>query len=481
MSDWKNRLDQLAGEIGAERIKVDAGVTAAHAVDNRVPAAVVFPGNADQVSAAVRFAYQENLAVVPWGSGSKMAMGNPPERLDLVICTSRMNRMIDVDTANLTMTVEAGVKFRDIQARLATEEDRCYLPLDDLVTEADEVVCSERSHSGSFLPLDPPFAGRATIGGITAANASGPRRLLYRLPRDSILGVRMVAANGDVLGSGGKTVKNVSGYDIPKLAVGSLGTLGILCEMTFRLLPLPERMETLLFSFDAFPGAGVFADAVLASRLLPAAVEVMSGSAYGSLKGEGVPDLGAGAYVTAVALEGFEQAVNRMTSEILAMGGAGGARFHAGVSEQGHRSFWLGVSELGVSLGGGGRRVIGAKLNYPISQWKKVVDSIEGVCSRSGLEYAFQARAGNGICLLHLVTEAGEPAQAAAAVDALEALLARCREVDGNVVIQAAPTDMKPRLKMWGEPGPHFVVMKRVKAHLDPTRILSPGRFVGGL
>lgn len=479
MSDWKSKLGELAARVGEDRIKVDPHVLAAHSVDNRVPGAVVFPGNTEQISAVVRFADRENLAVVPWGSGSKMAVGNPPERLDLVVSTVRMNHMIDVDTANLTMTVEAGVRFRDIQARLATQEDRCYLPLEDLATKSDEVICSDRSHSGSFLALDPPFAGRATIGGTIAANAGGPRQLLYRLPRDSILGVRMVAPNGAILGSGGKTVKNVSGYDISKLVVGSLGTLGILCEMTFRLLPLPERMETLLFSFDAFSGVSAFAEAIHATRMLPAAVEVLSRGAYRRLKGEGIPDLDEGGYVAAVALEGFHQEVDRMESDILALDRS--ARARSIISEHGHRSFWLAVSDLGASLEDEGKAVIHAKLNYPISQWKRVVDLLEGVCSRSGLEYAFQARSGNGICLLYLTIEPGDPAGAAAAGDALEALLARCREIEGNLVIQSAPTGMKPLLKVWGEPGTHFVVMKRIKDQLDPKRIMSPGRFVGGL
>jgi FAD/FMN-containing dehydrogenase len=172
--------------------------------------------------------------------------------------------MLDVDTANLTITVEAGVKFRDIQARLATEEDRCYLPLDDLKTEAGEFICSDRSHSGSFLPIDPPFSEKATIGGIVAANSSGPRRLLYGLPRDLVLGIRFVTPTGDIVGAGGKTVKNVSGFDISKLMIGSLGSLGIICEITLRLLPLPENMETLVFTFDSFSDAGGFATALLA-------------------------------------------------------------------------------------------------------------------------------------------------------------------------------------------------------------------------
>ena len=223
MAELKQILEELAGIAGQDRLKTDPTVTAQYAVDSLVPKAVVYPKDTRMVAALVQCACRGNLAIVPWGSGTKMAMGNPPKRLDLVVCMARMNHMLDVDTANLTITVEAGVKFRDVQARLATEEDRCYLPLEDLKTEAGEFVCSDRSHSGCFLPIDPPYSEKATIGGIVAANTTGPRRLLYGLPRDLVLGVRFVTPKGDIIGAGGKTVKNVSGYDVSKLMIGSWG------------------------------------------------------------------------------------------------------------------------------------------------------------------------------------------------------------------------------------------------------------------
>ena len=303
MTDFKDSTEKLKSIVGPEFVRIEGEETEKYAVDRIVPRGVVFPGNTDEVSQIITLANQGNLAVVPWGSGTKISMGNPPARLDLVVCTSRMNHMIDVDTSNLTITVESGVKFRDIQARLATQEDRCYLPLDDLATEADEVICSDRSHSGCFLPIDPSHAGNATIGGIIAANSSGSRRLLYRNIRDSILGIRMTAPTGEVLGSGGKTVKNVSGYDVSKLAVGSMGSLGIICEITMKLLPLPERMETVLVSFQSFAEASGFVEEILNTSLLPAGIDVLNRKAYSHLDMDGLPDQGSAACVVAVALE----------------------------------------------------------------------------------------------------------------------------------------------------------------------------------
>jgi len=152
-----------------------------------------------------------------------------------------------------------------------------------------------------LLPADPPPA--ATIGGIVAANTTGARRLLYRLPRDSVLGVRFVTPSGEICGSGGKTVKNVSGYDVSKLAVGSMGSLGILREMTFKLLPLPETMETLLIAFESCSDASTLVEQISETSLLPASLDVLNQKAYGHVNDDAY-QFDPGAYGAAVALEG---------------------------------------------------------------------------------------------------------------------------------------------------------------------------------
>ena len=481
MADFKKLVGELAGIVGQEFIKTGPDVIRDYAVDKMVPEAVIFPGNTEEVSGVVKLANRENMAIIPCGNRTKMAMGNLPARLDVVVCTSRMNHMIDVDTSNLTITVESGVKFRDIQARLATQEDRCYLPLDGLVTEADEVICSDRSHSGCFLPIDPCYADSATIGGIIAANSSGSRRLLYRNIRDSILGVRMVAPTGEIIGSGGKTVKNVSGYDVSKLAVGSMGSLGMICEMTLKLLPLPEKMETLLISFGSFSKVSSFIEEVFESHLLPAGVDVMNQEAYSHLNMDGIPDLDSNGYVAAIAIEGFEQAVDRMRTEIMGMAKTNGARSDAHLQEERHLLFWLAVSNLDAALADRGADLVKTKLNYPISEWRGIAESVEKTFSHADLDYTLQIHAGNGICLPRLLILPNDVEAMDRGIYAINSLLARCREVGGNLVVEGAPAEVKDRLKIWGETGSDFVVMKRIKEQIDPSGIMSPGLFVGGL
>ena len=480
MVELKKALEELIGIAGPDRLKADPSVTAQYSVDGVIPKAVVFPKNTRMVAALVQCACRGNLAIVPWGSGTKMAMGNPPKRLDLVVCMARMNHMLDVDTANLTITVEAGVKFRDVQARLATEEDRCYLPLEDLKTDAGEFVCSDRSHSGCFLPMDPPFSERATMGGVVATNTTGPRRLLYGLPRDLVLGVRFVTPKGDIIGAGGKTVKNVSGYDVSKLMIGSMGSLGILCEMTMRLLPLPEKMETLLFSFDVFPDAGAFAAAILGTKLLPAAVEVANKAAIENMDLRGSMDFSPGSHVVMVALEAFDEAVARMHKELLAMAQHFKAKGHSLVQEDKHRLFWLTVGELQGSAHQRFPRLVALQLNYPLSAWKALFEFADKTLSQARLDHTMLCHAGNSVTLINLLSGT-KGTDDKALIEAVQALLAECRKAGGNLVVQRAPADLKKALPVWGEPGSDLPLMKRIRVELDPFGVMNPGRFAVGL
>jgi FAD/FMN-containing dehydrogenase len=481
VADWNKTLEDLAGITGKDRIKTGPADTAPYSVDGIAPRAVVFPKDTKMVAAVVKYASRGNLTMVPWGSGTKMAMGHTPKAVDLVVCMARMNHMLDVDTANLTITVEAGVKFRDIQARLATEEDRCYLPLDDLTTEAGEFICSDRSHSGCFLPLDPPFGERATIGGIVAANSSGPKRLLYGLPRDLVLGVRFVTPTGDIVGAGGKTVKNVSGYDISKLMIGSMGSLGILCEMTLRLLPLPESMETLVFTFDSFSDAGGFASAVLATKLLPAALEVANRTTLETMDFRGDLKLSPGAYGVILALEAFQEATARMRKELPVMAQHFKARGTLSIGEDKHGLFWLSMGELQSAVARRHPGLVALQLNYPLSQWKAIFEFAEKTLAKQGMQYTLLCHAGCGLTLANLFAEPGGRDGKGAVADAVRSLLAECRKAGGNLVVLNAPVDRKGSLPIWGEPGSDLPLMKTIRAELDPSGLMNPGRFAVGL
>lgn len=477
MAEFNEIIGSLGECVGPGHVKTDEDTLAAYGVDGVAPKAVVFPNNTQQVSGVVKIARGEGWAVLPWGAGTKINTGNPPPAMDLVVCLKRMNHMKDVDVANLTLTVEAGVRFRDIQARLATQEDRCYLPLEDLEKEADDIVCSDRSHSGCFFPLDPPFGEKATIGGVMATNSSGPKALYYNMPRDLILGTKLVDPNGNVVGTGGKTVKNVSGYDISKLMIGSYGSLGIICELTLRLLPLPEEMSTGVFFFKELAGAAALADEILETGMLPAAVEVMDMASYRSVGVDGAPETESG-WVVAVAMEHFGPAVERMKKDCLETAlrlGADKTEFLD--SDEAHSLFWMKVGDL-IPVGAhSDGKYVSLRLNYPISTWREMVGFTVETLEKTGAPFKVIAHSGNGVCLATVDISGGE----GFVEGVVGSILAKCREQDGNLIVLYAPTRLKGVLPIWGGAGSDFLVAQRLKKRLDPAGAMCPGRFVGGL
>ena len=461
---------------GADGVVTEPESLSRYAVDEVQPWVAVFPGSVEEVSKVVRLAGKENLAMVPRGFGTKMAKGNPPSRLDMVLCTERLNRVVDMDTANLTVTAQAGVPFKELQAALRGEENRCYLPLEDPVTVSEEEICSDRENMGCFIPLLPPFSSASSLGGIIAANSSGPTRLLYGLPRDMVLGVRFVAPNGDIIGMGGKTVKNVSGYDVSKLMIGSHGSLGVLCEMTFRLLPLPEKENTVLLFFKGLSEASELTNRIFDSPLLPAAVEIMNHGAFPFLPAEGMRK---GGFAVAVAMEGIEETVDRMANEVTAMGSELGAAENRGFQGENHYGFWNTYSNLQAVLGERNPDFLSVRLNYPISRYAEVLDCSASAASNHALDSVLLSHAGSGVTFVHIMvsqSNATEPV-----ISFLEQLKERCESLGGHMVLDRATPFWKKQWPAWGNVRGDFALMKRIKEQMDPLGLFSPGRFVGDI
>src|SRR5271154_3488337 len=207
--------------------------TAADAVAGVQPRLVLEPANVQQLAAALRVANEAGLAVIPRGVGTKLGWGNPPNRADVILSTARLNKIIEYPWADLTVSVEAGCTMATLQTALARH--------------------------GQRLALDPLWPERATIGGVLSTNDSGSLRLRFGSLRDLIIGVTIALPDGTLASSGGKVVKNVAGYDLPKLATGALGTLGVITRANFRLHPLPRNIRSFTLAVQ---------DAAEASRVI---------------------------------------------------------------------------------------------------------------------------------------------------------------------------------------------------------------------
>jgi len=424
----------------------EPGLLREYLVDGIQPRAVAFPRRREDVAGLLGRADTEGRKVAPSGSGTKLSLGAPPQRVDLLLKLELMNRVVDHDYQNMTVTVEAGARLAAVQA-----------------------VLRERSQ---FLPLDPPFAGRATIGGILATNSSGPRRLLYGSPRDFVLGIRAALPNGTIIKAGGKTVKNVAGFDLCKLHIGSLGTLGVMVEATFRVLPLPETRSTQLLLFRDLEAPCAFVGKLLGTFLSPSAVELLNPEAVARCR----PFTGSakkGLWGLAVAAEGFAEAVARQGRDIAAMADAAEAAIPIQGKEQ--DAFWRLVTDY-LSEEGAGKplHVVRGRISVPLSQVAGAVAEVHRMFEESGVPGYIVAHAASGI--VHFTCpDTKFPAEK------ILALRKRANEFGGWLTLEAAPHAVKRRVPVWDAPAGGLEIMKRIRASFDPKRTLNPGRVLDGI
>lgn len=428
-------VDDVAGrlerELGTSWVSVDEPVLAVHAVDGVRPRVVCRPADADQVATVLRLCTEVGAAVTPWGGGTAVALGNVPQRVDIVLRTDRLAALGEHDDANLTATVQAGMPLGALNEHLAARRQ--------------------------FLALDPPRPNTATIGGIVAANTNGPRRMSYGGVRDLVIGMRMILAGGEQIKAGGKVVKNVAGYDMCKLFTGSLGTLGIITEVTFKMAPQPEAAATVL-ARGARGQALRVVDDLFASVLQPTAITVSN-----VLDG-----LAAGACALAVAAEGFTEAVDRHLRDTQTLASDAGMSVEVlrGVD---HGALWARLRDF-PGDGPHPRSADGViRLTVPLGAVAAALRAVD----EAGGGVHWVAHAASGAIFVRCLAEATP--------DAFERLTDVARTEHGHAVLMAAPPDVKRGRDVWGSPPPALSLMREIKRQFDPHNLLNPGRFVAFL
>jgi glycolate oxidase FAD binding subunit len=430
-------LDTLRATVGAPNVLTGVALSP-FVVEGRTPEAAVFPGSVEEVAAVVRQAAAAGAAILPWGGGTAMAVGEPPPRAGIVLGLRRLGRVIEHEPGDLTVTVEAGLSLERLQETLRAR--------------------------GQWLSLDPPDADRATLGGLIAANAAGPRRHLYGTVRDLLIGVTVVTADGAIVHGGGKVVKNVAGYDLPKLFIGSRGTLGIVVEATFKLRPLPEDERLLAVRFDRLEDCGGAARALLAGELIPNAVEILDAATAATL------GLGADAALV-VGFDGLREQVDWQAAALAALVGPLGGRDVAPLPP----AAWPRLATIGRDAFASPAALMTLSV-LPT----RVTDTMARgaqAARQHGLSSAWAAHAGVGLVTGALL--AGREAGAVATV--LTAWRALAAAGGGHATLTSAPLAVKSQVPVWGDAGPAGRIMQRIKAQLDPGNVLNPGRFVAGL
>lgn len=424
-------------------------------VDGLRPRFACTPASVDELSAAVNAAGQAGAAVIPWGGGTRMSLGFPPRAADLAIQTHGLSEIVEYEPADLTVTVQAGMPLANLQARLRQE--------------------------GQMLALDPAAAERATIGGLIAANASGPLRFMYGTARDLVIGTRVVNADGVVSKAGGRVVKNVAGYDLNKLYVGSLGTVGVIVELSFKLHPLPQAQGLLLAAFGSVDDAGEAIAKLVRSPLGPAAIELLDASAAATLPGP--PPVEAHGVLLVVAATGFEKAVQRQLRDLTEMCSKANG---TGVVREGEAldGLWSGLRELSDPST---PNLALLKLAVPPSRSAAALAMARDAARELDFAPVIQAHAGSGVAYVRIERDAWNTEACTRLASLVTRLRQYARGESGSLVVEACPLAAKlpgeagDGIDPWGEVGSGFPVMRALKENLDPKGTLNPGRFVGRL
>ena len=402
--------------------------TDADAVLGAIPRWVYSPKTTEEAREVIEATAAETLSLGFIGGGTDVQLGAPMRQLDALLQTGGLSRVVEYAPADMIVTVEAGTTLAKLSETLQQHRQR--------------------------LPLDPPALDRATVGGAIAANSFGPRRARFGSVRDLLIGISIVRADGTRARGGGKVVKNVAGFDIPKLMCGSLGTLGLIVTATFRLHPLPEMEKTVLVrSRTAAQVRGLVAR-LKAGQLEPTSLVALSAAAA--------------RFDVAVRFEGFGAGVTQQAARFAELQQREGEPCEQ-LGDVDAQAWWKKHDDARTK---GAIRAKIAALPNALETFLPKLEAVREHLVDSIL--VWYASLGLGfIC--------GASSDLAAASRALADARSALEKANGSLTLQAAPQAIRERIGEWGTPPPAFSVMHRLKERFDPQQRLNPGRFVGGL
>ena len=427
-----------------------------YAVDGVEPCAICWPESAEEASKCLRVANRLGASISPRGAGTKVGLGNRPRACDLIVSTERLQRVIDYAPANLTVTAEAGLPLTALQSTLF------------------------RDHQ--MLPLDPPHAGRATLGGILSANSSGARRLGHGTGRDLVIGTRSVTASGSIVRSGGRVVKNVAGYDLGKLYIGSLGTLVLLVEVNLKVTPIPSSQSTTVGSFASLDRVAEMSRSIARSPLMPTALDLLNAAAATTLNDceAGLATPTPTGYLLLALGSAPGGGVQRQADDFERLFRMAGALEIIRIDNAKSDRLWSAVSTLDDSHAVDHR--IRVKVSVPPGRLFEIWDFLETHAGDLGGNPSIRGRVANGICYVSWSPNDVEVNGAVADTAArIKAIRGKAEMLGGSLVVEECPVSLKNHLDVWGDVGSSLPVMKRLKSAMDPRGIMNPGRFVGGI
>jgi glycolate oxidase FAD binding subunit len=411
-------------------------------IDDVGPFPVEQPASVAALGDLVRQAAAAGRALYPLGGGTMLAQGLPPARPGIAVDLRRLDAVIDYPARDMTITVQAGITIAKLQELLASENQR--------------------------LPVDVPHADRATLGGALATNTSGPRRYGCGTLRDYVIGISVVNDEGHEVKAGGRVVKNVAGYDLCKLHIGALGTLGIITQVTLKLKPRPEAQALLVPRCRADEVAPLL-DRLHASRTRSVCIELLNEGAIRALNQQHGTRLPEAPWVVMAGFEDNRDAVSWQVQQLIRELPLNSERGLDGWTGRTADHLWQALVEF--------QALPGAGLTFKANLLPRAVAEFCRKTAALPDSVLLQAHAGNGIVLGHAADTLTLPAAAAM----LTTVQGAAEAAEGNVVLLRCPPAWKKTLPVWGKPRGDLALMRRVKQQLDPRGLFNPGRFVDAM
>jgi glycolate oxidase FAD binding subunit len=455
---------RFAGLLGAGAVISDAATIAAFQIDGIVPSVVVRPDAVEQIPEIIKLAAAEKLAVVVTGGRTKLNVGLPPAKYDVALDMSALNKIISYDPGDLTLSVEAGIPLRQISRALAQH--------------------------GQFLPLAVPFLERTTIGGTIASGVDGPLRQLYGTARDYLLGMEFVTGEGVAAKSGGRVVKNVTGYDIHKLMIGALGTLGVMTRLNFKTFPLPAATRGFVARFPATAQACEMRNRIAASPLSPLTLDILSPQVAGLFSAAAPPSkfepepmplnvLSNSEWTVTTGYCGHDEVLARYEAALRQIATDSGATAVTILADN-LAPAWARKREfIPIAIASTPAATI-VKISVLPSRLKDVLAAAQEAAGANSLPWASLAR-GVGVVYFALLPPNQNEDSFARVRTATSAIHQAAAKLEANSTIPWCLAPWKKDLHIWGSEPRNVSQMLKLKNVFDPQNVLSPGRFVGGL
>ena len=458
-----NFAPRLESAIGASQVITDPTVCTEYAVDETVPSAVAKPTSAELAAEIVRFAALERLALIPCGNRTKLGIGMPPSRYDLALDMTGLNQIAHYDPGDLTLSVDAGTNFNEFAVPLYNQKQ--------------------------FLPLSVPLYFESTIGGIIASGVDSSLRHFYGTARDFLIGAEFVDGTGRLCKSGGRVVKNVTGYDLHKLLIGSLGTLAVITRLNFRTFPAAPASRGFVASFATSEDALAFCNLVEASPLRPSSVELVSPQLMhlfleaekhsaeppaALLQGKFPAD----SWHLCTSIEGTPEVCERAAREFAKFAASPTAKNMqlTTLDENAGADLWHYIGQAVPLLLKSSPSAAIFKITLSPNRLSALLPQLHSLAEQASLSDATLARS-CGVIYFALLPHRDDVNLLNRLAQAAPAIFARCAKENASATLPWCPTALKHRVNVWGPPRPDLALQRRLKSAFDPQNLFAPGRL----